>query len=209
MLGSEHEGSVVKVRSARNKEGFISGLFICKTGTTTRPFWDQTELRESATHPIDSGKTQSSPSNSGSLILKVLQTEHVPYTVPAGGGQTNTNCSIRGTVDTQGSTTTKDNFINWTAYSYPHLHMDCSSVETSPIGWRHVPSAMLVVASDGNAYIIACDAAWRWSKCKGLMPGDRFQARWSQGGLTVSYHTDKGEEKEAAYAVLASKSLKN
>jgi hypothetical protein len=68
---------------------------------------------------------------------------------------------------------------------------------------------MLVVASDGNAYIIGCDAAWRWSKCKGLIPGDRFEARRTNNELSVTYHTEKGEEKESTYTVLVSKSLRN
>jgi hypothetical protein len=122
------------------------------------------------------------------LSIKVLQTEQVPYTVQVRGGQVNTSCSIMGT----GAS----------------VYMSCSSYETPPVGWRHVLSASLVVASDGNAYIIACDAAWRWSKCRGLRAGDTFAARWAQRGLAVSYSTDKGKRKEATYSVVVSKSLK-
>ena len=86
--------------------------------------------------------------------------------------------------------------------------MSCSSYETPPMGWRHVLSAMLVVASDGNAYVIACDAAWRWSKCRGLRPGDSFEARWAKGGVSVVYYTDKRKPKKATYAVVVSRSLR-
>jgi hypothetical protein len=36
-----------------------------------------------------------------------------------------------------------------------------NSYENPLMQWRHVLNAMLVVASNGNAYIMACDAAWR------------------------------------------------
>lgn len=76
------------------------------------------------------------------------------------------------------------------------------------MGWPHVLNALLVVASDGNAHIIACDAAWRWSKCKALRTGDIFQAHWAKRGLAVEYVTEKGKRKEATYAVLSSRSLR-
>ncbi len=66
---------------------------------------------------------------------------------------------------------------------------------------------MLVVASDKNAYIIGCDAAWRWSKCVGLRSGDIFAAYWVNDGVRVVYLNDKGEPKENTYAVLHSRAL--
>jgi len=122
------------------------------------------------------------------ITLKILQTEQVPYTVQVRGGQITTNCSIVGTA--------------------PNLRMVCSSYETPPIGWGRVLSAMLAEGSDGNTYIIACDAAWRWSKCRGLRPGDFFAARWTNRGLAVNLGIQNGKRQEATYSVLESKSIK-
>jgi hypothetical protein len=49
--------------------------------------------------------------------------------------------------------------------------LNCNSSDNT-IRWQHVLNAMLGDATDGNAYILACDRAWRWSKCTGLKPGD-------------------------------------
>jgi hypothetical protein len=65
---------------------------------------------------------------------------------------------------------------------------------------------MLVVASNRNAYIIACDAAWRWSKCRALITGDTFRAKMSSKGLTVEYFI-KGKPKEGTYSILRGRVL--
>ena len=142
------------------------------------------------------------------LTLKILQTEEVPYSEQVSGGQVHTKCSIVGTVDTKGSATTMGDLTNWTADSYPNLHMSCVSFETPPVVWNHVLSTMFAAGSDGNAYIISCDAASRWSKCRSLRTGDVFEARWAKGRLRVAYSTAKGKRREATYSVLVSKSLR-
>jgi hypothetical protein len=87
------------------------------------------------------------------------------------------------------------------------LRMNCSSTDNT-VRWTHVLNAMLVEASDGNAYIIACDRAWRWSKCSALKPGDVFNARQTDKGFMVQFVNTKSEEKEATYSVLQAKSLR-
>jgi hypothetical protein len=84
--------------------------------------------------------------------------------------------------------------------------MNCSSSQNT-YRWNHVLNAMLVEASDGNAYIIACDRAWRWSKCSGLKPGETFIARRSDKGFVVQFFNAKREEKEATYSILQAKTL--
>lgn len=118
------------------------------------------------------------------FTFKVLQSESVPYVVQSGGGVT-TNCQIYG--------------------SDTNLSMNCHSYDNT-IRWRHVLNAMLVEASDGNAYIIACDRAWRWSKCSPLRAGDTFRATNGGKGIVVQFVNPKGEEKEATYSVLQSRS---
>ncbi len=141
------------------------------------------------------------------LTFRVLQTEQVPYTVKSGGGDLSTYCSIGGTTNTYGSAVTSGNYTFGNATSYSNLSMSCNTHENPPVQWRHILNTMLVVASNNNAYIIACDAAWRWSKCRGLRTGDTFSAQWAKGGLAVSYRTDKGKEQQATYAVLKSQAL--
>ncbi len=190
--------SWARVQTKDETEGYVFQWAISATSATT-------QKREET---VSDRVPFVTPSSQSSLSLKVLQTEQVPYTVQVGGGQINTNCSITGSVDTRGMASTMGNFTNWSATAYPDLSMSCTTFQTPPIGWSHVLNAMLVVASDGNAYIIVCDAAWRWSKCRGLRPGDIFQARWTEKGLAVTYYTEKGKPKEATYKVLSSKSLR-
>jgi len=142
------------------------------------------------------------------LHLKVLQSDSLPYEVPIGGGEIQTSCNITGTVDTSISVWSQGSYSRGTAYSYPNLQMSCRSREIPPSGWRHVLNMMLVAASDGNAYIMACDRAWAWSKCNGLRAGDVFPAYWQDDKLKAIYSDDKGDIKEAgAYSILDSRVL--
>ena len=140
-----------------------------------------------------------------SLTFKVLQAESVPYTVQTNGG-ISTACNISGSTDTTMTATTLGNTTYGNATSTPNLRMNCRTSDTS-IRWQHVLNAMFVQASDGNAYIIACDRAWAWSKCVPLKAGDTFLAKRSDKGFVVQFVNAKAKEKEATYSVLQSKSL--
>jgi hypothetical protein len=140
-----------------------------------------------------------------SVSLRVLQSESVPYTVQTNGG-ISTNCKISGSTTTSLTATTYGNTTYGNATSTPNLSMNCKSTDTT-IRWTHVLNAMFVQASDGNAYIIACDRAWAWSKCKPLIVGDTFLAiRGDKGFVVQSY--SKSKEQETTYTVLQSKSLR-
>lgn len=140
-----------------------------------------------------------------SITLKVLQSESVPYTVQTNGG-ISTACNINGSINTTGTASTYGNTTYGTATSTPNLQMNCRSTDTT-IRWNHVLNAMLVQAFDGNAYIIACDRAWRWSKCVPLKAGDTFLAKRGDKGFVVQSINSKAKEQEATYSVLQSKSL--
>jgi hypothetical protein len=142
----------------------------------------------------------------GGFKFKVLQSESVPYVVQTGGG-ISTNCQISGSTNTSVSATTMGNSTFGNATSTPNLSMNCSSSQNN-FRWTHVLNAMLVEASDGNAYIIACDRAWRWSKCSALRPGDVFDAQRTDKGFVVQFFNSKSEEKEATYSVLQAKTLR-
>jgi hypothetical protein len=139
------------------------------------------------------------------LTLKVLQSESVPYVVQTNGG-ISTSCNISGSTNTTMNSSTYGNTTYGTATSTPNLQMSCKSSDNT-IRWTHVLNAMFVEASDGNAYIIACDRAWRWSKCTPLKAGDTFLARRTDKGFLVQSLNGKSKEQEATYSVLQSKSL--
>ncbi len=139
------------------------------------------------------------------LRIRVLQEKSVPYVQEIGGG-ISTSCSISGSANTSMTATTTGNFTFGNATTTSALQMNCNSYDTT-IRWPHVLNAMLVEASDGNAYIIACDRAWRWSKCVPLRAGDTFNARHTSKGMAVQAFNTKGKESEPTYTVLQSKAL--
>jgi hypothetical protein len=141
-----------------------------------------------------------------SLTFKVLQAESVPYTVQTNGG-ISTACDISGSADTTMTTSTYGNTTYGNATTTPNLRMNCRTSDNS-IRWQHVLNAMFVQASDGNAYIIACDRAWAWSKCVPLRAGDTFLAKRTGKGFEVQFSNAKGKEKEATYSILQSKALR-
>lgn len=118
------------------------------------------------------------PNTQYPLQVKVVQTETIR--VPTGAGST-TSCWFYG------------------------KGMNCNSMTTENSRWR---SVMLVKVSDGNAYIIACDASL-FAKCNWLRPGDTYQARWVKHGLSVvAYSLDnKKKRMETTYYVVSSKPL--
>lgn len=158
-------------------------------------------------NPTVDEKIFQAPANQpqSAITLKVLQSESVPYTVQTNGG-INTACNITGSANTTGTASTYGNTTYGNATTTSNLQMNCRTSDTT-IRWNHVLNAMLVEASDGNAYIIACDRAWRWSKCVPLKAGDTFLAKRSDKGLVVQSMNSKSKEQEATYSVLQSKSL--
>lgn len=141
-----------------------------------------------------------------SLTLKVLQAESVPYIQQSGGG-ISTSCTISGTATASATATTIGNTTFGTGTGNSNTRMNCNSYDTT-IRWPHVLNAMLVEGSDGNAYIIACDRAWRWSKCVPLHAGDSFSARFTENGIQVQGVSAKGKAEEPVFRILQSKSLR-
>lgn len=140
------------------------------------------------------------------LRIRVLQEQSVPYVQQIGGG-ISTSCNISGSANTSMTATTTGNVTFGNATTTSGLQMHCNSYDTT-VRWPHVLNAMLVEASDGNAYIIACDRAWRWSKCVPLRAGDTFNARHTSKGMAVQAFNTKGQESEPTYTVLQSKAVR-
>ena len=140
------------------------------------------------------------------LRIKVLQEQSVPYVQQSGGG-VSTTCSIAGSANTSINATAMGNYTFGNASTNLGLTMRCSSYDTT-VRWPHVLNAMFVEASDGNAYIIACDRAWRWSKCVPLRAGEIFNAELTNKGMAVQAYNTKGQESEPAYTILQSRSVR-
>jgi len=138
------------------------------------------------------------------LTLRILQEQSVPYTQESGGG-TSTSCNIVGTANTSAYATAYGNSAYGNATTNFNQRMDCNSYDTT-IRWPHVLNVMFAQASDGNSYIIACDRAWRWSKCVPLRAGEVFSARFTGKGIEVQAVNSKGKEEHPTYQVLQSRS---
>lgn len=218
ILGKEDEW--YRVHTNIGKDGYVREIFVAappavpseeeSESAVVKEIPPGTVIKQPTRMPTTVNQPKSpSSSQEYSLMLKVLQTEQVPYVVQYGGGQVSTSCSINGTTTTTGTAIASGNVAFGNATSYSNLSMNCNSYQSPPMAWRHVLNAMLVVASNGNAYIMACDAAWRWSKCRGLVIGDTFRAKMVPKGLAVEYFDNKGKSKEATYAILQAKVLGN
>jgi hypothetical protein len=146
------------------------------------------------------------PADNGGLTLRVLEAQSVPY-VQKLGGSPSTSCNITGGSNTNMSASTIGNYTYGNASTTTGLHMNCNSYDTT-MNWPHILNVMLVVASDGNAYMIACDRAWAWSKCVPLRSGDTFNARSTSKGFAVQAVNAKGKESEPTYVILQSKALR-
>lgn len=140
------------------------------------------------------------------LRVKVLQEQSVPYVQQAGGG-VSTTCHIAGSANTSMNATAMGNYTVGNASTNLGITMRCNSYDTT-VRWPHVLNAMFVEASDGNAYIIACDRAWRWSKCVPLRAGETFNAELTNKGMAVQAYNTKGQESEPTYTILQSRSLR-
>ncbi len=160
--------------------------------------------------PVDEGLFQrplgkSDPgisSSSANLTLRVLQEQSVPYTQESRKG-VSTTCSIVGNADTSAYATSVGSSTYGNASTNSNQRMSCNSYDTT-MRWPHVLNVMFAQASNGNSYIIACDRAWRWSKCVPLRAGDTFNARFTEKGLEVEAVSSKGKEEKPTYHILQS-----
>lgn len=140
------------------------------------------------------------------LTIKVLQSQSVPYTQQL-GNSANANCSISGTVNTFSTANTAGNTTWGNGTTNSNMQMNCNSYDTT-IRWPHMLNMMLIEASDGNAYIIECDKAWRWSKCGPLNAGQTFNARFTPKGIEVEAVTAKGQAIKPVYGIVQSRAMK-
>lgn len=164
----------------------------------------QAQSSPSPTQASNRAPIQQVPHSDGEgLTLRVIQEQSVPYTRESGGG-ISTTCSIVGLANTSAYVNAYGNNAYGDATTNSNERMTCNSYDTT-IRWPHVLNVMFVQASDGNAYIIACDRAWRWSKCNPLRAGDVFNASFTGKGIEVRAVNGKGREVDLTYQILQSK----
>ncbi|HEX5234356.1 MAG TPA: hypothetical protein VFW25_03395 [Silvibacterium sp.] len=97
--------------------------------------------------------------------------------------------------------------VHFTAATTPsNLQMSCNAWDNTKF-WPRKLDAMLVMASDGNAYILTCDHGPRWSKCAPLRQGGMFHGRRTEKGLSVFGVNWKGKEQEIEYSIAQSEVL--
>jgi hypothetical protein len=188
-------------------------------GDLTLPFkWRTTEggrvtettvSRYEVNPPIDEGLFQP-PANmsAAAMSLRVLQTVTVPYTEDL-GGDLSVNCQIMEAAagGSPAAMRSLDSPVFADDATRSNLKMVCSSSGTSKL-FPHEMNAMLVAGSDGKAYVIGCDKAWRWSRCYPLKTGEVFNASHTEKGLQIQGFNTRGGEDDATYSILMTKPLR-
>jgi hypothetical protein len=142
--------------------------------------------------------------SSSPLSLKVLQTETVPHAQEI-EGNIDTSCQIS-RESKQATELGLDDVPLANGVGAPTFRMMCNAWDTTPI-WPRKLNAMLVAASDGNAYIIACDEVSRWSKCVPLDEGRVFKATRVENSFEVQGINIKGKDEEGSYLILQTEPL--
>lgn len=119
--------------------------------------------------------------------------------------QNTTYYQTRGTSSTscygQGNVYGYGNFANL------HASSQCNTSYTNPqqipITWQYA-DVYNVVETTTERYLIGCRAAWRWTKCSPLQPGDRFVVTTQGNTMIVSAfkNGDQRKEQHIKYAIV-------
>lgn len=143
-------------------------------------------------------------SGGGALSLKVVDSRSVEYAQELLGNKS-AACQLSQARNTSVVDPLSDiHFEKGTAPS--NLKMDCNSWDTTKLFPRKL-NAMLVVASDGNAYLLTCDQGAVLSKCFPLTAGRVFRAMHTDTGIAVLGRNAKGKEQEVNYSIVQAESL--
>jgi hypothetical protein len=187
-------------------------------GSLTLPFkWRTTEggrttettVSKYEVNPVvDEGLFQPQ-SNMSALSLRVLQSESVHYAQQMDNDISGAvNCQISESAPAKISVAASllDDPVFAEDAGGSNLKMTCNSWDTTKF-FSRVLNAMLVASSDGNAYVIACDKGWKWSKCVPLAAGQVFNASRTEKGIEVLGVNAKGKDQAATYSILMTKPL--
>lgn len=172
-----------------------------ESGRTTETTIKQYEINPA----VDSDVFQRPENLSGkALSLRVLDSKSVPHAQEL-DGNFSTACLLSQARNTSVVDPLNDiHFEKGTAPS--NLKMDCNSWDTAML-WPRKLNAMLVMASDGKAYLLTCDTEAMGSKCFPLTTGQVFHAMHTDTGIAVLGTNAKGREQEVNYSIVQAESL--
>lgn len=139
------------------------------------------------------------------LNLKVLQSESISYTQDLGGGNS-ANCQLSESANPSGVADSLDDVGLASGEPGSNFKLVCNSSDENSLMPR-ILNAMLVVSSDGNAYAIACDKAWHFSKCAPLDVGAVVHGGRDGNKIDVHGVNAEGKEQNATYTILLAKPL--
>ena len=139
------------------------------------------------------------------LSLKVLQLERVPHEQEV-DMEIAVNCQISDSPNVSTNSDSLEDTALLVEQDDSNISMSCNTWEKANF-LPQILNAMLVAASDGNAYIIACDKTWRWSKCVPLHVGQVLNATHTNRGIEVEVDSTPGKERKAIYSVLKTQVL--
>jgi hypothetical protein len=148
---------------------------------------------------------QPSSLSSAAESLKVLASDSIQVSQGLDGWNS-ANCQLSVSPGPTNFPNTLDDVAFTQAQPGANMKLFCNSWEQSTIIPRTL-NAMLVVSSDGNAYVIACDKAWHWSKCAPLDQGRMYHGSHTSDGFDVDGFNVDGKEVQAHYRVLMMKAL--
>jgi hypothetical protein len=166
----------------------------------------ETTVHEYEVNPVHDEALFERPGNLSGMALsfRVLDTQSVAHGQELDGNMS-TGCQLSQAANTSVANPLDDiNFAEGTTPS--NLQMTCNSWNTTRF-WPRKLDAMLVLASDGNAYILTCDHGSRLSKCAPLHAGQVFQAMRTETGIAVVGVDVKGKDQEVNYSIAQAEKL--
>ena len=139
------------------------------------------------------------------LSFRVVQSQSVAYAQELEGDYS-ANCQIAKSEIVSTTASSLDDIAYLDGPIVSNLRMTCNAWDTTKF-WPRKLNAMLVVASDNNAYIIACNKAGRWSKCTPLQAGEVFNGTRTDTGFAIHGSDTKGKGQEGDYSILQAEAL--
>lgn len=137
--------------------------------------------------------------------LKVLESKTIAVSQGLDGWNS-ANCQLTASPGPTNFPNTLDDVAFTQAVPGANMKLFCNSWEQSTVIPRTL-NAMLVVSSDGSAYVIGCEKTWHFSKCSQLDTGRTYKGSRTQDGFDVDGFNVDGKEVQAHYKILMTKPL--
>ena len=137
--------------------------------------------------------------------LKVLDSKTIPVSQGLQGWNS-ANCQLSASPGPTNFPSTLDDVTFTQAQPGANMKLFCNSWEQSTV-FKRMLNAMLVVSSDGNAYVIGCQKTWHFSKCSQLDQGRTYHGSRTDDGFDVNGFNIDGSEVQGHYKILMTKPL--